>query len=66
MGGHRVVRHGEPPGDLAGGQPLGLVRDKQLERIEPGRLRESRQAEDHLFPVHLSIIYDGWMLDKRI
>ena len=46
MRGQGVVRHVEPPGDVAGRQPLRFVRHQQPEHGEARGLREGGKGED--------------------
>src|ERR1700722_4065443 len=43
---HRVLRHGQRAGDIAGGQSLGLMMDKKPKSFEPGRLRQGSQRQN--------------------
>ena len=62
---HRVVQNSEFSGDLTGRQALGLMCHQQPKDVEPGRLRESSEAQDGSFFLHVSGTIDISRLRQR-
>ena len=58
MRGHRVLRHHERLGDVAGCEPIRFVLRQQPEHVEPGRLGKRRQCKNGFFGFHISRLID--------
>lgn len=60
MGGHGVVGHVEPAGNLTGGEAVRLLFHKQPKSLKPRRLGKGRESVNCEILFHMSGIIDGY------
>lgn len=58
----RIVWHIEPPGNFASSQPLWLRRYQLTEHGKPGALTKGLQYIDDFRFVHMSRLFDAWIV----